>query len=152
MKKFVYLILSLLFIEVGFSQNQTIQRDYTGAVPVAYFQDGLFYTVNSTTPLPVAITSPTSSTSNYFSKRLTSTSQVDSLEFGFTSRVVTMINHSSVSTDDTLYVSAYRDFRDGKVIMILPGMGTTWDNAWTKVFYKFRTTPTAGKSLEIGVN
>ena len=89
------------------------------------------------------------SSSNVYTKYLTSKSSIDTLEFGFLSKEVTAFNKSTET--DTLFISADSSFPPEETFKRIGGDGSVFttllitDIATYRLFVKFGTTPTASK-------
>jgi len=84
---------------------------------------------------------------NLYTKQDTSKSTVDTLSFGFTSQGIFVQDDGSSS--DTMFVSPVGTFPSNQTIILIGTENFSYPLAWSKLYYKFRTTPVSGKHYRV---
>jgi hypothetical protein len=92
----------------------------------------------------------TSSANNYGTMFTTTGTTIDSVSFGFTTKVVTFINDNTAT--DTLFVSPSSSFPSTNRIKRYGGEGFTKVWGVSKLYFKVGTTPAASKKIRIEAN
>lgn len=89
-------------------------------------------------------------TANLLTKNSISSAEVDSVVFGFTSANITIINDAAAT--DTMFISLSSAFTDSATFVRTGGEGMSVPLTVDKIYYKFGSTPTAGKPSRIEVS
>jgi len=144
MKKLIFILLVLAAIPV-LAQNSDKYLS-VGQYPT---EQKLLNNITQRTleALRVIVLNDSIGSANLYTKRDISKATVDTLSFGFTSQGVFVQNDGG--TTDTMFVSPVGTFPSSQTIILLGTEGFNYPLAWSKLYYKFGTTPVSGKPYRV---